>query len=295
MKLVIIGANSFIGKLLVTRCRALRYLVFGIDIVAGETVDHVADISESNLAAGVPAGVDAVIHLAAISRDPDCRAQPKLAYETNIMGTVNVMEMAKATGARQVIFASSEWVYGNVTNDGLQREDDAIDITRMTSEYAVSKVVGEKVLGLGLSGTDIALTTLRFGIVYGSRKANWSAVEALFNTVRTQDEVAVGSLRTARRFIHVDDIVSGILAAIGRSGQEVFNLSGDTLISLKDIVETSARLLERTPHVTEKQPDAVSIRNPDNAKARRMLGWSPAVSLEAGLSQLNDFLNKDLA
>ena len=96
----------------------------------------------------------------------------------------------------------------------------------------------------------------------------------------------MGSLPTARRFIHVADISEGILQALGRSSFDVFNLSGDRLITLREIIETSARLLGRQPVVVERSPEAVSIRNPDNRNARRALGWSPAVELADGLRSL---------
>src|SRR5207244_7827946 len=72
-------------------------------------------------------------------------------------------------------------------------------------------------------------------IFYGPRPANWSAVEHLFHAVREKDVVDVGSLATARRFIHVADIASGILSVVGmgNAGYLVFNLSGDRLIDRK--------------------------------------------------------------
>jgi UDP-glucose 4-epimerase len=130
---------------------------------------------------------------------------------------------------------------------------------------------------------------LRFGIVYGPRPSNWSAVEMLHHAVAHKDVVEVkGSLSTARRFIHVDDICAGILAAEAKAptGFSVFNLSGDHLISLGDVINESARLTRRKPRVVEGAPQAVSIRNPDNSLARTTLGWSPKLDLAHGLDTL---------
>ncbi|MEK6584265.1 MAG: NAD(P)-dependent oxidoreductase, partial [Nitrospirota bacterium] len=203
-------------------------------------------------------------------------------------GTLNIASAAQKRKAAQLVFASSEWVYGDVRNDEVQLEDRPIDVTAMKSEYALTKIVGEQCLKL--SGTQPAVTVLRFGIVYGPRRDNWSAVENLFNAVRTQEEVKVGAVKTARRFIHVDDIVTGILACRGRSGFEVFNLSGDRPVSLGEVIETSAKLLNRRVKVVETNPTQPSIRNPDNAKARAQLNWQPAIDLKTGLSGLRQFL-----
>lgn len=285
MTLFVTGAESFIGKALRAHCEAIGEDVVGIDSAAS-TARHVqkADIRDPAVADLIPEAAT-IVHLAAISRDPDCRADPRTAFDVNVTGTLNMASAAQKRGASQFIFASSEWVYGNVRNDEVQREDQPIDVTGMISEYALTKIVAEQCLKLSFRLPGI--TILRFGIVYGPRAGNWSAVESLLNAVLTKDEVQVGALRTARRFIHVDDIVSGILASRRRTGFEVFNLSFDRLISLGEVIETAAKLYGRRPKIVETNPSQVSIRNPDNSKARAELGWAPVVDLDLGLKTLN--------
>ena len=288
MTLFVTGSESFIGRALIARCRALGIDTAGIDSIAPTGVAGLqADIRDPAIADLIPEGAT-VVHLAAISRDPDCRADPRSAFDINVNGTLNIASAARKRKAAQLVFASSEWVYGDVRNDEVQLEDRPIDVTAMKSEYALTKIVGEQCLKL--SCAQPAVTVLRFGIVYGPRRDNWSAVENLFNAVRTQEEVKVGAVKTARRFIHVDDIVAGILACRGRSGFEVFNLSGDRPVSLGEVIETSAELLNRRVKVVETNPAQPSIRNPDNAKARAQLNWQPAIDLKAGLSGLRQFL-----
>lgn len=289
MKLLVTGSESFIGRALFARCKALGIDVIGIDTVApAGGSSRQADIRQPAIADLIPEGAT-VVHLAAVSRDPDCRADPRTAFDINVNGTLNVSSAAQKRKATQFIFASSEWVYGDVRNDEVQLEDQPIDVTAMKSEYALTKIVGEQCLKLTCALP--ALTVLRFGIVYGPRANNWSAVENLFNTVRTQRDVKVGAAKTARRFIHVDDIVSGILACRDRRGFEIFNLSGDRPISLGEIIEASARLLARRVNIQESNPSQPSVRNPDNAKARAQLGWRPVIDLEAGLKTVADFLS----
>lgn len=288
MTLFVTGAESFIGRALRARCDAAGESLVGIDSApSSDARVHKTDIRDPAVGDLMPDGAT-VVHLAAISRDPDCRADPRTAFDVNVTGTLNLAAAAQKRGARQFIFASSEWVYGGVRNNETQREDQAIDVTAMTSEYALTKIVAEQCLKLSFQIP--AITILRFGIVYGPRAANWSAVESLFNSVKTKDEVQVGALATARRFIHVDDIVSGILASRGRTGKEIFNLSFDRLISLGDVIDTSMKITGRKPKIVETNPSQVSIRNPDNTRARAALGWAPTIDLEAGLGTLAVFL-----
>ncbi len=288
MSIFITGSESFIGRVLLDQCAALAISAVGIDATAPDSeTSRKADIRDPDIADLIPEQAT-VIHLAAISRDSDCRDDPERAFDVNVNGTLNVAAAAQQRGALQLIFASSEWVYGDVSNDEVQLEDRPIDVTSMRSEYALSKIVGEQLLKLTCKLP--AVTVLRFGIVYGTRPSNWSAVESLFNAVRTKDEITVGATATARRFIHVSDIAAGLLASRGRSGFEIFNLSGDRPITLGEVVETSAKLLDRRVKVTESNPTQPSVRNPDNGKAREILGWKPEVGLAAGLDELKSFL-----
>ena len=261
MKLFVTGSQSFIGRRLFERCKTSGVNAVGIDsIVSTGSGTTQADIRDPAIADLIPEEAT-VVHLAAISRDPDCRADPRGAFDVNVTGTLNVAAAAEKRRATQFIFASSEWVYGEVGNDDVQREDHPIDVTAIRSEYALTKIVGEQCLKLASKLR--AVTVLRFGIVYGPRTSNWSAVEALFNAVREKDVVSVGSLATGRRFIHVEDIVGGILKTVGRTGFEIFNLSGNSVITLGEVVEQSAELLGRRPPVDEKNPKAISIRKRD--------------------------------
>lgn len=284
MKLFVTGSASFVGKRLFERCKELGIEVVGIDSIASEQPNSTkADIRDAAIAALIPEDA-VVVHLAAISRDPDCRADPRGAFDINVNGTLNVIAAAEKRKARQLIFASSEWVYGDVSNDGVQVEDQVIDVTTMKSEYALTKIVGEQCLKLVCKLP--AVTVLRFGIIYGPRPSNWSAVEALFNTVKDKDVVSVGSLATGRRFIHIDDIVEGILRAVGRTGFEIFNLSGDEIVTLGDVIKQSAAILGKNPKIEEKNAQVVSVRNPENAKALKVLGWAPKIKLKEGLATL---------
>lgn len=284
MKIFVTGSESFIGKVFLDLCRKNGVTAFGIDLNAVPSADRApADIRAPEVAALIPDGTDALVHLAAISRDADCRANPRLAYDINVMGTVNLIEAAKARGVKQIVFASSEWVYGEVANQEVQTEDRPIDVTRLKSEYAFSKIAGEQILRLAHAQGFPGVTILRFGIVYGPRMQNWSAFESLLNAVYQGGPVKVGSRATARRFIHVSDICSGILASLGRSGCDVFNLSGDHLITLGEVIDEGARVLGTTVVVNETTPASISIRNPDNARVRHTLGWKPQFDLAAGV------------
>jgi len=282
--LFITGAESFVGVSLLSLCRERGIPYVGVDVLASQdpNVSRI-DICDSALDERIPRD-SVIIHLAAISRDSDCAKNPLLANRVNIEGTLNVLECAKKKGARQLIFASSEWVYGQVSNDSEQHESDEIHVQRLDSIYAITKALGEQYLRLLRSDLDV--TILRFGIIYGPRPSNWSSVESLFDSVRKKEEIVVGSSKSGRRFIHIDDICAGILAAVGCSGFEVFNLSGDSTVTLGQVIDESKVIHGTSPKIIESSPEKISLRNPSNAKAKQHLNWRPFVSLSEGLKTL---------
>lgn len=288
MKIVITGSESFIGKELKEHCRFGNVEFVGIDVASSKDEAHYQiDIRSPEIGEVIPENADAIVHLAAISTDQACRKDPIAAFDINVGGTLNLIRAAEARKVKQFVFASSEWVYGNAVDGGIQTEDSVIDIAKMASEYALTKIVGERLLYIAHQRGFYPVTILRFGIVYGPRPVPIGAVEGLYNEVRTQSSIEVkGSLRTARRFVHFSDIARGIIKALGRQGYEIFNLSGNTLITIRDIIEQSSALLGRNPAIIETDPSNVSIRNPDNQKARKVLGWKPEIDLARGLSSL---------
>lgn len=278
MKLFVTGSEGFIGRALKARCQNLGIDFVGVDLSGPRRADIRKGVTDL-----IPEGAT-VVHLAAVSRDPECHADPCRAFDLNVNGTIHVAASARRKKCPQFIFASSEWVYGDVRfKNELQYEDQVIDTSKIKSIYALTKIVAEQCLRMTPAPMDV--TILRFGIIYGPRTTNLSAVESIFNAVRDKDAVIVGALKTARRFIHIEDVVSGILASIGHEGYDIFNLTGNRLVSLDEIVTTSMYVLNRKVDVTESSAPP-SVRNADNSKAKKVLAWLPKIDLEAGLCTL---------
>ena len=289
MKVVITGAKGFIGRELISQCKEREIELISIDIIeSSEENYYKADITSKEISEIIPEGTDVIIHLAALSRDPDCRDKAYECFNLNVMGTLNLIEAAQKKNVKQFIFASSEWVYDNFTENEIKNEDSLINIANHNSEYALSKLVSEANLRQKYQHSFCPVTVLRFGIIYGLRKTKWSAVESLFNAVNTKEEITVGSLETGRCFIHVSDIASGIIKSIGLEGFNIINLQGNKLITLKEIIDISKKILNKNPKTTEKDPDNVSIRNISNEKAINLLKWKPEIDLETGLKSLTN-------
>lgn len=293
MKIIITGSESFVGKELISQLSDNNSKIIGLDSINVTPKDyefHQIDIRDPQIHQLIPDEADALIHLAALSRAPDCRGKPYECFDVNVMGTLNLINAAATKKVKQFIFASSEAAYDEFKEGEVKDEDAYINIANHHTEYGLSKLVSEANLRQKYEQGFCPVTILRFGVIYGPRKNRWSSVESLLSAVKNQPEVKVGSLKNARRFIHVSDIPSGIKKSIGLSGFNILNLTGNKLITLQEVIETSQRILRKSVKIIETNPSQINIRNPSNDKAKKMLGWEPKIDFETGLKTVLPFV-----
>ena len=288
MQIFVTGSSSFIGRELISQCIKSGIRYSGVDLAESNQENCVVgDIRAAEIIDAIPWGCDTVVHLAALSREADCAGRTAEWMKTNVLATQNVVRAAKSKGIKSFVFASSEWVYDGF-GDVERREDDNINLDLVNSQYGKSKLMAEDVLRK--YSDEIGVAILRFGIVYGPRKNNWSAVETLFDKVAHSNLVEVGSLYSARHFIHVSDIAAAVFASLGRRGFEIFNIQGGKLITLGEIIDTSCCLLNKSVDIIESDAPNPSIRRISVRKAKDMLSWKPKVSLVEGLESLRSIM-----
>ena len=288
--LVITGSSGFVGEKLVTRALEIGFEVIGIDSRKSSVLkcqQITLDLINEDFYHLIPKG-SSVIHLASLSTDSLCRENPVLAIDANLKATMHVLNNSKKAEAEHFIFASSEWVYPEKSDFVEQRETDRLELTDLNSLYAISKLVGESLIR---TSSEIPYTLLRFGIIYGPRALPGSSAESLALKVFNNEEISVGSAKTARRFIYVDDLVEGILKVVELGASKMnslpINLAGSELISLSKVVETVNRLLGKSISVIDGGNQA-SIRNPLINLSSEKLGWSPKTDFSTGIQKCID-------
>lgn len=280
---VVTGSSGFIGARVVERLEALGITVIEVDAAGGDAID----IRDEAVLSIIPEG-SAVVHLAALSTSGQCADNPGAAVDVNIMGSLNLWKAAVVAGAKRFVFASTEWVYGNAGSEQAVTEMAEISLNNLTDTYAITKAAAESLLAAAPGDIDLAI--LRFGIVYGPRSSGWSAAESLLSAVANSDEVRVGSLRTSRRFIHVDDVAAAVVMAALGTGSYTVNIAGSRLVTLGEVIEAAQGITDKRVEVIETSPEGVTVRNPDPSLARDVLGWQPQIDFEQGLRQVAEHL-----
>lgn len=293
MRIIVTGSEGFVGKELISQCTELGIGVLGIDIKEkpSQKYEYIpVDIRSAKFGGYIRGKYDALVHLAAISRDTDCRGRAYECFDVNVMGTLGLIRTLSKKNIKQFIFASSEWVYNKTDENKVIDEETYIDITKLDSEYGLSKIVSESSLRQVFSQGYCPVTILRFGIMYGPRRNNLSAVESIFLGVAKKEKIVVGSLKSGRCYLHIKDAVGAIKNSIGIAGFNIVNVAGDRLITLGEIIETSKKILSKNPRVVEKDPNRVSVRRISNKKAKKLLKWRPRIDLKRGLETLREIV-----
>ena len=291
--IVITGSESFVGRELIKQLLEQKKEIIGIDLLNEKSQNYEyikMDICSNNITDFIPNNAETIIHLAALSTDPLCKGKAYKCFDINVMGTLNLMNAVMKKNVKQFIFASSEWVYGDFGDNEEKNEESLIDISKVSSEYALTKIVSETNLRQQYALGFCDVTILRFGIIYGHKNGKGSAVESIARTVKNCESITTKSLKTGRRFVHVKDIARGIILSLGLKNFNIINLSGNKVNTLKEIIETSQRIFHKKIEIIEDDPDNPDVRNPSNRKASKIINWKPEIDLEHGIKDLEPFL-----
>lgn len=136
---------------------------------------------------------------------------------------------------------------------------------------------------------NINSTILRFGIIYGPRIYNLSAFESIVYKLLDQNKIEIGSKKTGRNFIHIEDICDGIIKSINCRGYKIINLEGNKFVSLENLIKKTSKILNKNILIKEKFPKLSDIKIVSNKSAKRILNWKPKYSLEKGIKNLLEY------
>ncbi len=298
MKVLVTGGAGFIGSHLVRHLLVLGHAVTVLDNLSTGLREHLPasgftfwEIDDRDAAARreiTEGHFDTIVHLAGQTTVDTSIRNPYFDADENIMGTVNVLEAARASGVRRVVFASTAAAYGDVTEDQLPLRED-LPLHPM-SFYGLTKVMVEHYLALYQKMYGLDYVVLRFANVYGERQGDKGegGVISIFakRAARGEGLTIFGDGEQTRDFIYAGDIARGIAAAlVTEQVNTVYNLSAQTETSLNDLVDILGRIEGRAIEVAHGPVREGDIYRSvlSNEKAKAGLRWSPETPLEEGL------------
>ena len=238
--------------------------------------------------------VELIFHLAAFISVPQSMLDPQECFETNVAGTLRLLEAARQAGVRKVVLSSSTAVYGNPDKFPTDEETPL----RPLSPYALSKQVNELYGRLYTQTFKLPVTALRYFNVYGPRQRPDSAYAAAISIftrqlVRGQAITIYGDVKQRRDFIFVKDVVNAnLLAAESEAAGEVFNICTGYETTLLDLLETLSEISPRQPEVRFEaaRPGDIYRSKGSPKKAAEMLGFRAGTSLAEGLAETVEWM-----
>jgi UDP-glucuronate 4-epimerase len=238
---------------------------------------------------------ECVVHLAARAGVRASLANPLAYQETNVRATFSLLEAARATNVSQFVFGSSSSVYG--INSKLPfSEDDPV--SNPISPYAVTKIAAEAACCAYSHLYDLRVVCLRFFTAYGPRQRPDLAIHKLARMITERKPFPMfGDGTTRRDYTYIDDIISGVIAAMhyDRTQFEVINLGGSRSIELRRVIELLESALGERAILDHRptQPGDVPVTYADIDKARLLLGYDPQTKIEAGIEKFIEWFEKE--
>ncbi len=296
MRILITGGAGFIGSHLADALLAAGHDVTIIDNLSTGTKKFIspaaefieADIRDPKISEIFASHhFDVVYHEAAQTMVPVSINDPHYDADENIMGLLSILENARKTGVKKVIFSSSAAIYGDNTKLPLVETEKP----QPESFYGLTKWMTEEYLALYHKLYGLHYTVLRYSNVYGPRQgANGEGgVIYIFSKALAEGkEITIfGDGKQTRDFISVHDIVAANVAALTQGNEEIMNVSTATEISLTDLAEKMVDLagLPRSYiHYGPERTGDIYRSSLSNEKIKKLLGWAPAYDLEKGLA-----------
>jgi UDP-glucuronate 4-epimerase len=309
MRILVTGGAGFIGSHLVE-----KLLVAGHEVVILDDFNDFYDprIKQSNIAGLIKdvtlchvdlrdsesvrtvfhrQKVDVIAHLAARAGVRPSIQQPRLYYDTNVIGTLHLLEAAQVTGVERFIFASSSSVYGASKTVPFSEDQHLI---QTMSPYGATKIAGEFLCSSYAHLYQMRVVALRYFTVYGPRQRPDLAIHQFTRRIyagQAIDQFGDGSTR--RDYTYIDDVIQGTMAALDYTGPlyDVFNLGESETIQLKDLISAIENALGKKAKINRlpEQPGDMPRTYADISKARKLLGYNPTTKFTEGLPKFVDW------
>lgn len=313
-KIFVTGAGGFIGSHLVealvgegARVRAFVHynsrndpgLLRDLPKVIQDEVELVAgDLRDAGTVRDAINGCEMVFHLGALISIPYSYRNPYEVAETNLMGTLNVLQACRELGAKRLVHTSSSEVYGTALTVPIDEKHPL----QGQSPYSASKIGAEKLAESFYCAYELPVVTLRPFNTYGPRQSDRAVIPTIITQALSQDTIELGNLEARRDLTYISDTVQGFLKAAIVDGieGEVFNLGTGKEISIGELAEKIIVIIDRDveirvdPKRLRPERSEVQRLQADYSKAKEMLGWEPQVSLDEGLALTIGWIRKHL-
>lgn len=306
-KVLVTGADGFIGSHLVeelikdgyeVRAFALynSFNTWGwLDSLPGETLDKIdvftGDVRDPNAVRKAMEGMDAVMHLAALIAIPFSYYAPDTYVDTNIKGTLNVLQAARDLGTERVLVTSTSEVYGTAQYVPIDEKHPY----QGQSPYSATKIGADRLAESFYRSFSLPVTIVRPFNTFGPRQSARAVIPTIITQLLSgKAEIKLGSLAPTRDFNYVKDTARGFIEILksGRTIGEEINIATQREISIGQLAEELIRQINPEARIVcdeqRLRPEKSEVERllGANAKIRSLTGWEPRYTFEEGLAEM---------
>jgi len=311
-KVLVTGAGGFIGSHLTERlvdlgARVTAFLRYSsrtdeamIKLLPAEKKKEIriiyGELRQPETVKKAMKGIDIVFNLAALISIPYSYLHPQEVFETNTLGTVNILTAAREEKTEKVIQTSTSEVYGTAQYVPIDERHPK----QPQSPYSASKIAADAIALSFYYSFNLPVAIIRPFNTYGPRQSDRAVIPTLISQALVKEKILMGSTTPTRDFNFVSDTVEGFIriAESEKSIGEEINIGSGYEISIGDLAEKIISLVgKRAKLVKDKKrarPKKSEVERllADNSKARKLLGWSPRVNLDTGLRKTIEWIEE---
>ena len=305
MKMLITGGAGFIGSHLCDKYAKEGHTVICLDnFMSGDlrNIRHLlnnhsfkllkGDIRDSELLDRIMPGVDVVFHLAAQIHVDRSYIEPQLTYEINVMGTQNVMEVARTHDVKRIILASTSEVYGSAQYTPIDEKHPL----SAPHPYGASKIAADRMCYAYIQTYGMDISIMRLFNVFGPRQRDvgYGGVISVFvrRVLSNVPPIIYGDGEQTRDYTYVEDAIAAYDLVLKHDDPitEPINFGNGKEVSIiqlaNTIIDLSGKKGETKPSHVEPRTGEVQRLIADTSKAKSLLGWKPKVTLKEGLRNI---------
>lgn len=314
-KALVTGAGGFIGSHLVEELVRAGYDVrafvhynsndkwFNLDRIPKDVLSGVqvvsGDVADAFFVDKAVQGRDLVFHLAALIGIPYSYIAPAAYVNTNILGTLHVLEACRRHGVSRLVHTSTSEVYGSAQYTPIDERHPLVG----QSPYSATKIAADKLAESFWLSFALPVCTVRPFNTYGPRQSMRAIIPTIIVQALTTGALNLGNLDPVRDLTFVNDTARGFIAAAESDAVigQVVNLGVGSGCSIRELVERIGRLLGKELPVSQDtqrmRPEGSEVLRliSDNSRVRELAGWTPTVGLDSGLEQTIAYIRSNLA
>ena len=306
LKTVVTGADGFIGSHVVAELVRRGHKVTALSVynsqgsagwledlpseISGEFETVLGDVRDASQMHDLLVGHDAVLHLASLVAIPYSYEAPASYVQTNVIGSLNVLQAARSAGVSRFVHTSTSEVYGSAQYVPIDERHPLVG----QSPYSASKIAADQMALSFWSSFGLPVVTIRPFNVYGPRQSQRAFIPSVIvQLLAERDELELGSLTPTRDLTYVEDTARGFVAAL-ESDQgvgETFNMGSGFEISMAEVVDLLSEIAGREAAVIEAtdrvRPAASEVQRllSNSSRMAEVFGWKPEIGGKNGLKR----------